>query len=309
MDNPLPTPIGPFWTPPNYESLINKILLHTGGERTAAVACSMYAINLCRKIFDEEFGADTKLEGAPASSDEPEAGKDCYPVPDVSALPTDDTPAWQDKAKQQGGNLVGSGFVQAVISGEERLEQDEADALHPAAADWLDRDQTKITPLSIREHGGEDNVYVFHGWVQKDDLMPSVVAFFKHELGAENIPEKWEDAVDWIEDQQMGFHSYNHTYATRNYGPHPEIVPVEAPTAEDIAEQAGESPDHRERLVHEMVGTQCRKCGALISFESGSTDGLPDEAAGEWIDGSHLRPQVCAADNGSHIPQSGETKT
>ena len=73
MDNPLPTPIGPFWTPPNYESLINKILLHTGGERTAAVACSMYAINLCRKIFDEEFGADTKLEGSPASSDEPEA--------------------------------------------------------------------------------------------------------------------------------------------------------------------------------------------------------------------------------------------
>jgi hypothetical protein len=32
---------------------------------------------------------------------------------------------------------------------------------HPAAADWPDRDQTKITTLSIREHGGEDNVTCF----------------------------------------------------------------------------------------------------------------------------------------------------
>ena len=38
-------------------------------------------------------------------------------------------PAWQRKAERQGGNLVGSGFLEAVVSGEEPLTEAEAETL------------------------------------------------------------------------------------------------------------------------------------------------------------------------------------
>jgi len=43
-------------------------------------------------------------------------------------------PAWQRKSERQGGNLVGSGFLAAVINGDEPLTEAEAEALLSGAS-------------------------------------------------------------------------------------------------------------------------------------------------------------------------------
>lgn len=39
----------------------------------------------------------------------------------------------------------------------------------------------KITILKMRSHLSEDDVYVYEGWIDKNELVPTLLEFFNHD--------------------------------------------------------------------------------------------------------------------------------
>ena len=68
-----------------------------------------------------------------------------------------------------------------------------------------------ITTLKICHYGYEGGVFVWMGWIPKDELVPTILYYLKD--GANAQLDKYDELYDYCSEEQIGYFDYSHTYA------------------------------------------------------------------------------------------------